>query len=105
MTARTVAGPTVLSASSAASAPAHAVAARTEIHGVDPRWRAVRASAAFTTAKMMRRPELPMVEMLFKSSAFASTIVDPEVISGPSIGWFQIGRWSWAGSSLDLEMT
>lgn len=50
---------------------------------------------------MMRNPAPPMVEMLLRSSAFVSTTVDLDVISKPSIGRFQAGRSSWAGSFLD----
>ena len=77
----------LLFATRAPSAPTHAAAASTEIHGrVDPRRRAVRASAAFTTAKMMRKPALPMVEMLSRFCRFAIKAIDPAVMSSPSIG-------------------
>src|SRR5665647_1403009 len=64
----------------------------------------VRASARFTTAKMMRKPALPMVEMLWRSKTFASTSVAPAVMRSPSSGWFQMGRSSCAGSSRALAI-
>lgn len=87
--ARTKTAPGRLLAIRAARAAVHATAATTEIHAADPRSLAVLASATFTTAKMMRKPALPIVEMLSRSSRFASTIVEPAVMNSPSSGSFQ----------------
>ena len=72
--------------------------------GADPRCRAVRASASFTVATTMRKPALRMVEMLFRFSTLASSMVTPAVISKPTSGWFQIGHSSWTANSLDWAM-
>ena len=70
----------------------HAAAANTEIQAADPRSFDVRASAAFTTAKMMRNPALPIVAMFLRFTTFARTIVAPAVMNSPSRGWFHVSR-------------
>jgi hypothetical protein len=58
-----------------------ATAATTEIQAREPRELDLRASAALTPAKMMRKPALPIVEILARSSTLASARVAAAVMS------------------------
>lgn len=104
MTTRTEAAPGVVHASSATRAATQAAAATPEIQGADPRSRAVRDSARCTAAKTVRKPALPIVEMLSRSKTLAARTVAADVRSSPSSGRFQIGRSSRAGSSLEIAI-
>ena len=61
----------------------------TDIHLLAPVFVANRALAKFTPANIMRKPELPIIEMLVRSKRFAISSVNAEVISNPSIGRLQ----------------
>ena len=86
MAPRTEAAPRLLLAGRAARAPTRATAATSEIQAAEPRTWEVLASATFTTAKMIKKPALPMVEMLSRFNRFASTIVAATVMNNPSSG-------------------
>ena len=60
-----------------------------DIHILAPDLVAKRALAKFTPANIIRKPELPMMEMFVRPKRFAITSVNPEVISNPSIGRLQ----------------